>query len=143
MDFIEINSDNWEECVALHTNEDIYIASNLYSIAEAQFYDKAISRAISVNDEMIGYVMFGEDEERSEVCWIDRFMIGHRFRKKGHAIKALNLIIDKAKHNPQFKIVETSTDLKNLPMRSLLEKCGFKTENEIKDDEIVYFYDKI
>ncbi|MCP4177480.1 MAG: GNAT family N-acetyltransferase [bacterium] len=143
MELLELNSENWEECVSLHSKEDNFIASNLYSIAEAQFYDKAISRAIVVNGEMVGYVMFGEDEDKSDFFWIDRFMISGKFRRKKYGFEALNLLIDLAKSNPQYKKMGTSTHIKNLPMQSLLEKIGFYTKNEIKDDELIYYYDDI
>ena len=65
MEFLNINKNNWKQCVNLTDKEDIFIASNLYSIAEAQFYPKANSKAIIVDGEMVGYIMYGEDEDNA------------------------------------------------------------------------------
>ena len=138
MEFKEITKDNWQECIALWTDEDQYIASNVYSIAEAQFYPKAHSKGIYVDNVMIGYTMYGEDEEDSDLFFIDRFMIGKEFRRRGFGVAAiLNIVaIGREKGFPK---IETSTDRNNKNMQAMLAKAGFRTVGEIRDDEVVYF----
>ena len=139
MEFIEITKDNWKDCAFLTDKDDKYIASNLYSIAEAQFYEKAFSKAICVKNEIIGYTMFGEDEDNSEVFFIDRFMIGKLFRRKGYGTMALQKILTIGKELG-FNKFETSSVPENIAMHSLLKKNGFKTNNEIREGEIVFYY---
>ena len=67
IEFIDLNKDNWIECVNLHREEDIYIASNLYSIAEAQFYDKANSKAI-IADEVYEFYLVHWSPKHSSLC---------------------------------------------------------------------------
>ena len=138
IEFIDLNKDNWIECVNLHREEDIYIASNLYSIAEAQFYDKANSKAIIADDKMVGYTMYGEDEDDSTLYWIDRLMIGKAYRRNGYASVALRKIADIGKQNGYRKIA-TSTSTANITMRQVLTRNGFVTDNQLRDNEIVYY----
>jgi len=46
------------------------ICPNVYLIAEAQFYPKAVPKAIYDGEQMVGYTMFGEDEYNSDLFFI-------------------------------------------------------------------------
>ncbi|MDJ0701913.1 MAG: GNAT family N-acetyltransferase [Leptolyngbyaceae cyanobacterium MO_188.B28] len=139
MEFIDIDRENWEAVVSLSEPEDKYIYPNLYSIAEAQFYEKAMSKAISVDGVLVGYAMYGENEDDSHVFWIDRFMIGKRYRRNGYGGAALLKLLEMGA-SMGYERIETSTESENEPMRQLLSKCGFRTNNEIRYDEVVYYY---
>ncbi len=55
-----ITVENWKECsdLAVDESQRELLPSNLYSIAEAQFYPEAQSRAIyNDRNEMVGYVL--------------------------------------------------------------------------------------
>lgn len=142
MEFKEVNKDNWRECIRLTKDNDTFLASNLYSIAEAQFFDGAHSRAIYADNQMVGYTMYGIDtdnEPKPDVFFINRFMIEQSHRRKGYGSKALKHIITIG-FEQGYDIIETSTEPENRPMRDLLEKNGFQTNHEMLDDELVYFY---
>ncbi|MCG8363196.1 MAG: GNAT family N-acetyltransferase [Pseudanabaenales cyanobacterium] len=139
MEFIDIDRENWEEVVSLSDPKDRYIASNLYSIAEAQFYEKAISKAISSNGVIVGYTMYGEDDDNGDVFWIDRFMIGRHHRRNGYGSAALLKLLELGA-SMGFKHIETSTGSENAPMQQLLKKHGFRTDNKMRYGEVVYYY---
>lgn len=141
LEFRELTKENWEECAKLTDKEDSYVYPNTYSIAEAQFYLKAISRAIYVNESMVGYAMYGEDEEESDSWAIDRFMISKDFRRSGYGSAAIKEIIKEGKKRGFRKII-TSTAEKNLPMRALLIKIGFETNLEMREGEVIYFIEE-
>ena len=141
IEFTELTADNWETCAKLTTEEDVrevFVASNTYSIAEAQFYPKAISRAFTAHGEMVGYAMFGEDEDETEAWAIDRFMIAKVYRRKGYGHRALKAILAQGRERG-FKKFITSTVTTNEPMQALLRKVGFSTNYEIRDKEYIYF----
>lgn len=139
--FKDITADNWKECINLElfSDEKEFIHPNMYSIAEAQFYPKAISKAIYDDDQMIGYAMFGEDEDNANLFYIDRLMISKGYRNKGYAFSALKLIVREAM-NRSFSLLATSTHPENRKMQNLLTKIGFYTKNEIDNGELVYYY---
>jgi diamine N-acetyltransferase len=72
-----ISADNWQECIGLKVKDEQadFLPSNLYSIAEAQFYPQAVPLAIySEQDQMVGFVLYGVDVETGK--WkIFRLMI--------------------------------------------------------------------
>jgi len=138
LDFVALNKDNWNDCARLWSSEDVFITANVHSIAEAQFYPKAISRAICLDGEMIGYTMYGEDDDDSAIWTIDRLMISSHHRRRNYGSEALRRIIDLGRTQGFSKFV-TSTALKNLPMQAMLAKVGFTTEHEIRDGEYIYF----
>lgn len=61
LSFQSITAKNWQACTKLELNpkQKDFIPSNLYSIAEAQFYPKANSKAIYAGEALVGYVLFG------------------------------------------------------------------------------------
>lgn len=139
-----IEAHNWKKCVHLPIAEEekAFICPNVYSIAEAQFYPKAISRAIyNSEDEMVGYTMFGEDEDNPEIFYMDRLMISSEHRNRGYAKDAIHVIKIIA-FKSGYKKVAASTELENEKMRALLSKLNFYTLNEIDNTgEIVYYFD--
>lgn len=139
----DINCNNWIECIRLKLNDEDkdFICPNVYSIAEAQFYPEAISKAIYDGEQMVGYTLFGEDENDSNLFYIDRLMISKDFRNKGYAYETIQLIIKEAiKHG--FNLIGTSTEPENVKIQNLLKKTHFYTKNELDDGgEIIYYYE--
>lgn len=142
IEFTKLDAENWEQCAKLWTEEDRgFVAPNTYSIAEAQFYPKAISRAFTVDGKMVGYSIFGEDEDDAKAWAIDRFMIAKEYRKKGYGYNAMKAIIDQGRERG-FRRFITSTVTTNEPMQAMLRKVGFVTEHEIRDKEYLYFLEE-
>jgi diamine N-acetyltransferase len=139
MEFKIISKDNWLECINMWTKNDKFIASNLYSIAEAQFYPKAISKAIYESGVMVGYIMYGEDENDESIIAIDRLMIGEKHRRNGYAAAAIKKVIKYAGENG-YRSIKSSTAPENGPMRSTFESNGFITMGEMDGNEIIYYY---
>ena len=139
-----IEAHNWKKCINLPILEEEkdFICPNVHSIAEAQFYPKAISRAIyNADNDMVGYTMFGEDEDNSELFYLDRLMISSEHRGCGYGKDAIR-VVQIIAFQSGYKKVAASTELENTKMRSLLSKLNFYTLNEIDNTgEIIYYYD--
>ena len=59
---LPVTVDNWHQCIelTLAPDQQDFVASNLYSIAESQFYPTITVRAIAnANEEIIGLVVYG------------------------------------------------------------------------------------
>ncbi|HSR03050.1 MAG TPA: GNAT family N-acetyltransferase [Proteiniclasticum sp.] len=135
----EITEDNWIECLSLKEEENArkFISSNLFSIAQAQFYPKAISKAIYNDDTMVGYTLYGEDEDEHDMFHIDRLMISLDFRNQGFASETLRLIIQEASENGYGKLA-ASVHPENEKMKNLMNNFGFEFNGEYDDDEMVF-----
>ena len=139
LSLVPVDRDNWQECIHLPTSEEHarFVASNVYSIAEAQFYPKAMACCIYEDVQMVGFAMFGPSETDSDVFCIDRLMIAEPYRGKGHGRAALHLILREAQAQG-YRTVELSTDPSNAKAIHLYESVGFVATGDHDGDEAVY-----
>lgn len=125
-----IDKSNWEECIQLKSssNQKGFIASNLYSIAEAQFLEGFNTKAIYYGEIMIGFTMFGLDPDDGNY-WIYRFMIDERFQSRGYGHQAMQLVINEIRNaNDRTSIVMLGYKPDNEHAKKLYAKTGFKEE---------------
>jgi diamine N-acetyltransferase len=125
---------NWPACVALEVDEHQkgFISSNLYSIAEAQFYPDARSRAIyNAENELVGYALFGRDVFSGK--WkIFRIMIDKAHQRKGYGVAAMREILKDIAEQPDQSDILICYQNNNQVARRLYAKLGF-IEQEIDD----------
>ena len=137
---IEVNQDNWQECIKLPTlPEDAqFVAPNVYSIAEAQFYPKAKACCV-YNDEgvMVGFVMYGPDEDDDALFWVDRLMIAEGQRDKGYGRAVLLAVLEEAQQRG-FGLIGLSTKPENARAIHLYESLGFHATGEMTGHEAIY-----
>ena len=142
----KINQNNWITAIKLPISEDHkeFLAPNLYSIAEAQFYDGIDTYAIYNDTEMIGFSMFGAqnvddnpDRDVDHRFWIWRLMIaeGHRFKGYGKAV--INEIVQIAKEKGFDELV-LSTEPQNAKAIKFYKSLGFRATGVIEDEEEIY-----
>ncbi|WP_081735354.1 GNAT family N-acetyltransferase [Paenibacillus gorillae] len=126
----EINRSNWEYCIGLKLKEEqqAFMASNLYSIAELQFLPGFKASAVWLDDCVIGFVMYGVDpDDRS--YWIYRFMIDESEQGKGYgteAIKQVIRIIGSAVDRTD--VIRIGYHPYNEGARRLYQRAGFEIE---------------
>lgn len=70
MNLIDITKENWLKVLFLTTNInnmptlcEEFVASNALSLVQAKFENGWITKAIEVNGELIGFTMYGYNEE--------------------------------------------------------------------------------
>lgn len=65
----EINEDNYDECIKLEVNEEqsAFVASNIYSIAQAYIYRETVKLfGIYAEEMLIGFVMLNMEKDKDE-----------------------------------------------------------------------------
>lgn len=146
----KITYDNFNQCIKLEPNEDQkdYVASNIYSIAEAYV---ALSNnecipmpyAIYDNDIMVGFLMLSyneADEDNDENSyWVCRFMIDKGYQGKGYGKGAMEKTLQLIRTFPHGKAstVFLSYDPENVVAKNLYASCGFVETGKIEDGEAV------
>ncbi|MGG3279918.1 GNAT family N-acetyltransferase [Paenibacillus solani] len=123
-----IDKDNWTECIKLKAKpeQEKFIASNLYSIAQFQFLAHFEAMAIYEDQTMIGFTLYGLDADDNNY-WIYRFMIDGNHQRKGYGRQALQLIIEEIRNKPdRTDVLMLSFDPKNEQARQLYVKAGFE-----------------
>ncbi|MCU0500138.1 MAG: GNAT family N-acetyltransferase [Anaerolineae bacterium] len=139
-----ITKDNWEIAIRLKVSDDQkhFVASNLYSIAEASFYPTAITNGIYEDDTMIGFTLYGyNDEADQQGYWIVRLMIDQAHQGKGYGRAAMRLIIDALHQKPDCEQIFISFEPENDVARKLYASLGFVDDGRMIEGEVVYRLD--
>ncbi|MFC2108359.1 GNAT family N-acetyltransferase [Candidatus Bipolaricaulota bacterium] len=135
----EITMENFYECIKLTVNEDQknFVASNTFSLAEAQADGVSIPRAIYAGDQMVGFIMY-DFELKEDRGYISRLMVDSRFQGNGYGRAAMDQIIDRLKDIPSCREIQTSYAPENIAAAKLYESLGFEqTGDEIDGETIV------
>jgi len=94
-----VTKDNWTTCAKLVLPESQrgFVAPNVYSIAESKFEPHYQPRAIMLDTEVVGFLMYCKDEEDSDckpdVYWLFRMMIAQTHQGKGLGYEAVRLAL--------------------------------------------------
>ncbi len=142
----KIDRMNWEEAIDLPVTEEHkeYVASNLYSIAQAQFFPGVDPYAIYNDDKMVGFAMFGvtdvpdENDGSTDLrFWVWRFMIAKGEQYKGYGKEAMRLIIKIAKEKGHKEMM-LSTEPANEKAIRFYAGFGFIDTGIMQDGEEVF-----
>jgi diamine N-acetyltransferase len=137
---VPVNKKNWRECSKLPTGEDHkFVAPNVWSIAEAQFWTGSRSCCIYHGDEMVGYALFNLSHNNAGELrlWGSRLMIAEPQRGKGYGRAALQQGIAEARQQGCVEMA-ISTELENHKAIRLYESLGFRSTGKFLGDEMIY-----
>lgn len=123
-----IDQSNREACIQLKPKQEQqgFIASNLYSIAESKFFPHMNIKAIYCGEKLIGFTMYGIDSDDGNY-WIYRFMIDEQYQGRGHGKSAMKLIIqDLESREDRTDVIWLGYQPDNEQARKLYASVGFK-----------------
>ncbi|AUM95753.1 MULTISPECIES: GNAT family N-acetyltransferase [Clostridium] len=131
----EITIKNWRSIVALkvNKNQQNFIESNSHSLAEWKFVPDFHPKAIYDNNKLIGFAMYGYFEKEARL-WLDRFMIDHKYQKKGYGKTSLQLLINTMLKEYKCNKIYLSTFKDNIRAIKLYEKFGFESNGEFDEN---------
>ena len=137
--FLEpVTATNWKACIALELapGQEHFVPSNLYSIAEAQFYPDAQSNAIyNEYNELVGYALYGIDVGTSQ--WkIFRIMIDKSQQHKGYGESAIKEIIARIFKKAERNVIWISYHQDNHAAQKLYAKLGFIEQHCTEDGHV-------
>jgi diamine N-acetyltransferase len=133
-----IDRSNWEACVRLQVlpEQQGFVASNAYSLAQAAYEPDACPMGIYYDGELTGFLMWDFDSELN--MWgMCRLMVDQKQQGKGigrAAIeKLLALVTAKIGHIPFY----TSAEPENVRAIRLYEQLGFRNTGRLVYDEVL------
>lgn len=137
----EITRENFKECINLKVADEQaeFVAPNVASIAQAKIYPTANPMAVYDGEQMVGFVMFGFDEEDEHYC-LGRLMIDARFQNRGYGRAATLAVIEKLRDAPDCREIYLSFVPENTAAEKLYQSLGFETTGELNEGEIVMRY---
>lgn len=132
----EVNRDNFRECIGLEVRPDQpFVASNLYSLAEAKADPAWTVRAVYADGAMVGFVMYAVEGDELYLC---RFMIDRRHQGRGFGRETLGLLESIARASPGVRRFRLSTAPDNQRGIRIYERFGFVDTGELEDGEEVF-----
>jgi diamine N-acetyltransferase len=135
---VDVTSENWHAVIRLkvHPQQENFVASNLYSLAEARIFPECVPLAIFSGDTLVGFIMYTSGDKDGEV-WILRLMIDAAFQGKGYGRAAMQLLLHRLRALPGCRRVFLSYEPDNTNAERLYDNLGFQPTGEMEEDEKV------
>ena len=141
-----VTKDNWRELVKLKVRDDqsSFVASNVHSIAEAQFgFDEPGDGhwefhpfGIYDGDNSVGFLMYGLNYEHpSQQAFIVRLMVDEKFQGKGFGRFGMQKMLEIFRADSRIRDVAISYEPENQPARTLYASLGFVEPGEMIGEE--------
>src|SRR5689334_15645729 len=137
-----VTIDNWRELIKLKVRDDQtgYVASNVFSIAEAQFgFDdeghwNLHPHGVYDGDQAVGFLMYGLNPGHSRFqVFIARLMTDEQFQGRGYGRSVMEQIIGRFKGDESVRAVGISYEPHNEVAKKLYESLGFAGTGEMQD----------
>jgi diamine N-acetyltransferase len=134
----DITMDNFRECLKLEVADDQkgFVASNMFSLAEAKADGVSNPYAIYAGDTMVGFVMY-DFEPKENRGYISRLMVDKRFQGRGYGRAAMESVIGRLKAISECTEIQTSYEPSNNVAAKLYANLGFKSTDEFIDGEAI------
>jgi len=134
----EITMENFRECIRTDVAEHQrgFVASNVYSLAEAKADGVSIPLAIYANGIMVGFTMYNFDSA-SSVGYIDRLMVAAEHQRHGYGKAAMLQVMDRLRNTEGCVKIRTSFKPSNAVADALYESLGFRRTGEVDEGETV------
>jgi diamine N-acetyltransferase len=134
----EITMENFHECIRLSVadHQRGFVASNMYSLAEAKADGVSNPLAIYADGQVVGFTMYCF-EPKSGIGYIDRLMVAAEHQGRGYGRAAMKEVIERLQSTPGCRWIRTSFEPTNAVAEALYESLGFRRTGEVTDGEIV------
>jgi diamine N-acetyltransferase len=134
----DIDRENFRRCVKLEVNEDQrgFVAPNVFSIAQSKVEPAYNVQAVYDGEEMVGFVMYGWDEEEGCHC-LGRLMVDKHQQGKGYGRAATEAVIARLRAEPDCRQIVLSVNPANTNAQALYESLGFVKTGEVSHGEEV------
>jgi diamine N-acetyltransferase len=134
----QITMENFDTCIDLSVAEHQkgFVASNMYSLAEAKADGVSNPLAIYAGNEMVGFIMYCFDPKNG-TGYIDRLMVAANHQGRGYGRAAMMEVIARLQSTPGCQRIQTSFEPTNNVAESLYESLGFRKNGEVIGGEIV------
>jgi diamine N-acetyltransferase len=145
-DIRPVTRENWQELIRLKVREDQshFVASNLYSIAEAQFGDEFEGHwdlyPFGIYDDEnnpVGFCMYGlRFEHPDQQAFIIRLMVDEKYQGKGYGQFGMEKMLETFRADERIRVVGISYEPENERARRLYAKLGFEETGRLIEGEV-------
>ncbi len=142
-----VTAENWKALIKLKVRDDQnqFVASNLYSIAEAQFGEEFEGHhwdmypfGIYDGETPVGFLMYGYNfSHPKQQAFITRLMVDEKFQGKGYGRFGMKWMLEVFRADERIKQVAISYEPENDVARKLYASLGFIEPGEMVGDEVL------
>jgi len=134
----DVTKENLLACVRLKLapEQEHFVASNAYSIAESKFMPTYIPQAIyhrtegEAEETMVGFVMYGfypdDDPPFGQRYWIFRLMVDREHQGRGYGREAMRQVLARLEADPNCPSVLIGYETENVVASKLYADLGFR-----------------
>jgi diamine N-acetyltransferase len=143
-DLRPVTKENWQELIKLQVRDDQknFVASNVYSIAQAQFGDEYEGHwdlfpfGIYENDEPVGFLMYAFNfNHPKQQVFIQRLMVDARFQGRGYGRFGMEKMLEIFRADERLIEAGISYEPHNESARRLYASMGFVETGEVVEGE--------
>jgi len=140
-----VTKDNWQTLIKLKVRDDQkhFVASNVYSIAQAQFGDEYEGHwdlhpfGIYEGDTPVGFLMYALNfEHPQQQAYIQRLMVDEKFQGQGYGKFGMEWMLELFRADDRIKEVSISYEPENEGARKLYASLGFIETGRIVEEEV-------
>ena len=107
----------------LKTKAGQHVACNMWSLVESMFNEGYETRAIYLNEVVVGFFMWGYENQEKVSIW--RFMVDQKHQQKGIGRMALDLALAEIKLTPNLETIEICYNPNNPVAKEFYASFGF------------------
>jgi diamine N-acetyltransferase len=122
--------------LAVRPEQADFVASNLYSLAEAAIEPNWTPLAIYAGEDLVGFAQFGRDDETGR-WWLMRYMIDAQHQGRGYGTAALPMLIDLMIERHGCGEIFLGYEPSNDVAERLYARMGFVPTGEVEGGKIV------
>jgi diamine N-acetyltransferase len=144
-----VTQKNWRELAELKVRDDQndFVASNVRSIAEAQFgyddpedghWDMYAFGIYSDEGAPVGFLMYGYNYGAAKMqAFVIRLMVDEKQQGRGYGRFGMNWMLERFRQDDRIKTVGISYEPDNEVGRKLYASLGFVEPGEMMGDEVL------
>ena len=131
-----VDADNWRAVVGLEVTPEqrAFVAEPSYYLALC-CYDTWNPLAIYAGEQVVGFMMWGIDDDKS--CWLGGVLIDQTQQRRGYGRNAVTEAVALLGKQTGSETFALSYLPSNTVARQLYQGLGFVETGELEDDEIV------
>ena len=131
--------------LAVHPEQQQFVAPNAVSLAQALFSDAAWYRAIHADDELVGFVMLEDETLKKDPpaepkIFLWRMMIDARYQRRGIGREVVRQLVQHARGRPGVRHLYTSYVPGPGGPADFYLSFGFRPTGAVEEGEVVVAY---
>lgn len=141
----EVDQNNFNECISLKRESNLYVGSPEYVLANAYIY-RSDSTAYAIYDDetVVGLVIILVQPEQGRAYSFTELFIADDQQRKGFGQAAVEAIMRKFYDEKRSDIVEIQVHCANEPAKKIYERCGFSEIGRAKwNNDFIVMQSKI